>query len=66
LILDRADPPHVVTVLDESVLHRLIGSPAIMYEQVTHLADVAERPAVSIEIVPSSTGANAGLSGGSS
>jgi len=52
LILDRADPPHVVTVLDESVLHRLIGSPAIMYEQVTHLADVAERPAVSIEIVP--------------
>jgi len=64
LILDRADPPHVVTVLDESVLHRLIGSPAIMYEQVTHLADVAERPAVSIEIVPSSTGANAGLSGG--
>lgn len=64
LILDRADPPHVVTVLDESVLHRLIGSPAIMYEQVIHLADVAERPAVSIEIVPSSTGANAGLSGG--
>ena len=64
LILDRADPPHVVTVLDESVLHKLIGSPAIMYEQVTHLVGAAERPAISVEIVPSSTGANAGLSGG--
>jgi transcriptional regulator with XRE-family HTH domain len=63
-ILDRADPPHLITVLDEGVLHKLIGSPAIMHEQVTHLADMAERPAVSIEIVPSSTGANAGLSGG--
>ncbi|HEY3732762.1 MAG TPA: helix-turn-helix transcriptional regulator [Streptosporangiaceae bacterium] len=63
-ILDRADPPHLITVLDEGVLHKLIGSPAIMYEQVMHLADMAERPAVSLEIVPAATGANAGLSGG--
>lgn len=64
LILDRADPPHLIAVLDEGVLHKLIGSPAIMHEQVTRLADMAERPAVSVEVVPSSTGANAGLSGG--
>jgi transcriptional regulator with XRE-family HTH domain len=64
LILDRADPPHLITVLDEGVLHKLIGSPAIMHDQVTHLAGMAERPAVSVEIVPASTGANAGLSGG--
>ena len=64
LILDRADPAHMVTVLDESVLYRLVGSPAIMHEQITHLAGIAERPAVSVEIVPSSTGANAGLSCG--
>jgi transcriptional regulator with XRE-family HTH domain len=63
-ILDRADPPHVVVVLDEPVLHRLIGSPAIMYEQLTHAADLAERPDISVEVVPASTGANAGLSGG--
>jgi len=31
---------------------------------LTHLVGAAERPAISVEIVPSSTGANAGLSGG--
>lgn len=63
-ILDRADAPNVIAVLDESVLHRLIGSTPIMHEALTHLADMAERPSVSIGIVPASTGANAGLSGG--
>ena len=63
-ILDRAEPAHVVTVLDEPVLRKLVGSPAIMYEQLTHLIGRAERPNVSVEVVPASTGANAGLSGG--
>jgi Domain of unknown function (DUF5753) len=63
-ILDLAEPPHLITVLDESALRRLVGSPAIMYEQLIHVADVAERPGISIEVVPASTGANAGLSGG--
>jgi Domain of unknown function (DUF5753) len=62
-ILDCAEPPHVITVLDEAVLHRLVGSPALMYEQLTHLVGLSERPNVSIEVVPSSTGENAGLSG---
>lgn len=63
-ILDRANPPHVVAVLDEAVLQRLIGTPATMHDQLAHLAAVSERPHVSVEIVPASTGANAGLSGG--
>ncbi len=63
-ILDRPDPPYVVAVLDEAVLHRLIGTPVVMHDQLAHLATVAERPHISVEIVPSSTGANAGLSGG--
>lgn len=58
------EPPHLITVLDESVLYKLIGSPAIMSEALTHLADMSERPNVSVEIVPTSTGENAGLSGG--
>jgi len=63
-ILDRAEPPDVIIVLDESALRKLVGSPAIMHEQLTHLADVAGRPQISVEVVPASTGANAGLSGG--
>ena len=63
-ILDRSRPPHVVAVLDEAVLHRLIGTPAITRDQLTRLAALSERPHVSVEIVPASTAANAGLSGG--
>jgi len=63
-ILDRSRPPHVVAVLDEAVLHRLIGTPAIRHDQLTRLAALSERPHVSVEIVPASTAANAGLSGG--
>jgi Domain of unknown function (DUF5753) len=63
-VLDRADPPHVIAVLDESALHRLIGSPVIMSEQLSHLGDMAERTNVQVQVVPSTRGANAGLSGG--
>jgi len=62
-ILERPDPPHVVAVIDESVLHRLTGSPQIMAEQLARVADLAERPNIAVQIVPSETGANAGLSG---
>jgi DNA-binding XRE family transcriptional regulator len=64
VILDRPKPPQVVTVLDESVLHRLIGTPQIMTDQLIHLAAVSERPRVTIQMIPSDIGANAGLSGG--
>jgi transcriptional regulator with XRE-family HTH domain len=62
--LDRPGPPHVIAVLDEAVLHRLIGTPAIMHDQLTHLAEVSKRSNISVEVVPASTGANAGLGGG--
>jgi transcriptional regulator with XRE-family HTH domain len=62
-ILERPDPPHVVAVINESVLHGLIGSPQIMADQLAHLADQAERPNISVQVLPSETGANAGLSG---
>jgi transcriptional regulator with XRE-family HTH domain len=62
-VLSRVDPPEVVAVLHETVLHRLIGSPEIMHDQLTHLADSATRPNISVHVVPSSAGAHAGLSG---
>ena len=63
-VFDRADPPHLVTVLGENVLHRLIGSAAIMSDQLNHLGSLAKRPNIQIQVVPSARGANAGLSGG--
>ena len=62
-ILERPHPPHVVTVLDQSVLHRLIGSPQVMADQLMHIAELSERPDLSVQVIPADTGANAGLSG---
>jgi transcriptional regulator with XRE-family HTH domain len=61
-ILDQADPPHVIVVLDEAVLHRRIGSELIMTEQLLHVVRISERKHVSVHVLPSSN-ANAGLSG---
>jgi transcriptional regulator with XRE-family HTH domain len=62
-ILDRDDPPDLCALLDESVLHRCIGSAAIMAGQLEHLAQAAHRPNVTIQLVPEQAGAYAGLSG---
>jgi len=61
-ILDQLDPPHLIVVLDEMVLHRPIGSPVIMADQLEYLVSVGGRKNVSIHVLPA-TGANAGLSG---
>jgi hypothetical protein len=62
-ILDRADPPDVVVVLDEAVLHRLIGSPQVMHDALVQVAGLSQRPYVVVQVVPASNGANAGLGG---
>ncbi len=51
-LLERADAPQLWAVIDESVLLRVLGSPAVMREQLEHLAAMAERPHVSLQIVP--------------
>jgi transcriptional regulator with XRE-family HTH domain len=61
-ILDRPGPPHLITVLDELVLHRLIGSPTIVADQLGHLVTVGERRNISVHVLPA-TDANAGLGG---
>jgi transcriptional regulator with XRE-family HTH domain len=62
-ILDRADPPEVVALIDELVLRRVVGSPEIMHEQLQHVAELSGRAYVSVQVVPTAVGATAGLSG---
>jgi transcriptional regulator with XRE-family HTH domain len=62
-ILEQPDPPEAVAVIDESVLHRLIGSPEVMHDQLIHVAELAERPYVCVQVVLTAVGATAGLSG---
>lgn len=51
-LLLREDAPQLWAVLDESVLLRVLGSREVMREQLTRLVDMAERPNVTLQIVP--------------
>jgi transcriptional regulator with XRE-family HTH domain len=62
-IVDQAPPPVLSFVLDEAVLSRSVGGTGTMERQLAHLVDMAARPAVSVQILPLSTGANPGLRG---
>jgi transcriptional regulator with XRE-family HTH domain len=60
-ILERDQPPEMFAVIDEAALHRPVGSPGVMADQLGHLADVAAR--VIVRIIPASTGVHDGLQG---
>lgn len=62
-ILDRPSPPSFWALIDETVLHRSVGDPKVMHDQLVHLAEMSERPRVNIEVVPSGVGAHVGLLG---
>ncbi|HLJ99632.1 MAG TPA: helix-turn-helix transcriptional regulator [Streptosporangiaceae bacterium] len=62
-IFDRADPPKFWAVIDETVLYRCIGGPAVMRDQLAHLAEMTERPRIAIQVIPADAGAHIGLLG---
>ncbi|MGW7341530.1 helix-turn-helix domain-containing protein [Streptomyces sp. NBC_01124] len=51
-LLSRADAPQLWAIIDESVLLRVLGSREVMREQLEHLVDMAEKPHVTLQIVP--------------
>ena len=57
------DPPLFWVLLDENVLHREIGGAKVMRDQLTHLAGMARRPNVTVQVIPCA-GAHVGLQGG--
>jgi transcriptional regulator with XRE-family HTH domain len=62
-LFDRADPPQVFTILDEAVLRRRVGGPAVMNGQLQHLRSLADHPRVTIQIVPFTVGAYRAIQG---
>jgi len=49
-ILDGEDAPLIYAVLDEAVLHRQVGGPEVMREQLEHLVALSRRPAITIQV----------------
>ncbi|MEU6810032.1 helix-turn-helix transcriptional regulator [Streptomyces sp. NPDC046831] len=51
-LVTRADAPQLWAVLDESILLRVLGSREVMRDQLAHLIKMAERPNVTVQVVP--------------
>ena len=63
-LLDREASPELRCVLNEAVVRRQVGDAPVQAGQLRALADAAERPQLTIQILPFSAGAHAGLEGG--
>jgi transcriptional regulator with XRE-family HTH domain len=63
-VLDRTESPvELVAVVDESVLHRQIGGPKVLAEQLEFLLTVASKSNVSLRVLPYAAGVHPALHG---
>jgi hypothetical protein len=62
-LLTRPDPPRIWSIMDEAVLRRRVGGPAVMRAQLDRLIEVAGWPNVSVQVVPFACGGHVGESG---
>ncbi len=57
-VLTRDPPMQLRVVLDEAVLHRVVGGPAVMAAQLRHFTEMASRPNVALQVIPFRSGAH--------
>jgi transcriptional regulator with XRE-family HTH domain len=62
-LLTGPQPTHLWAVLDEAALRRPAGRPGVMRRQLQHILQVAERPNVTIQVIPFAAGAHAAAGG---
>jgi hypothetical protein len=55
-LLDRPNPPRVYVLLDESVLHREVGGPAVLLGQLRDLRTLIEQRHIHVRILPYAEG----------
>ncbi|WP_405564163.1 helix-turn-helix domain-containing protein [Streptomyces phaeochromogenes] len=59
-LLERPDAPTLWVVMEETVLHRMVGGAEVMREQIERLLEVSELEHVSVDVVPFTAGAHIG------
>lgn len=62
-VLTEEGSPELWVVLYESVLHALFGGPAAMREQLLHLAAMAQRENVTVQVLPYTAESHRGVNG---
>jgi transcriptional regulator with XRE-family HTH domain len=56
-LLQAETAPHFEAVVDESVLHRVVGSPGVMQAQLERLLAMSDLPNVTLRVIPYEAGA---------
>ncbi|MFE3167057.1 helix-turn-helix domain-containing protein [Streptomyces sp. NPDC059224] len=59
-LLERTEAPTLWVVMEEAVLHRVVGGPQVMRGQIERLLEVTELEHVSVDVVPFTAGAHVG------
>ncbi|HUZ26176.1 MAG TPA: helix-turn-helix transcriptional regulator [Streptosporangiaceae bacterium] len=62
-VLSKEDRPQLWAILDESVIRRVVGAPAIMCEQLEHLITVCDQGRTTVQVVPYGADPHPGLAG---
>jgi hypothetical protein len=62
-ILNKPAPPRFWAVIDEAALRRPIGGIQTLREQLRHLIDMTDHPAVTLQVLPFSVGGHAAAGG---
>lgn len=51
-LFERESSPLVEVMIDEAALLKQVGDRQVMYDQIVHLRDLADRPRIALQIVP--------------
>ncbi len=61
--LDGPEPLVLHALIDEAVIHREIGGPDVLREQLDHLLAMAEKPNITVQVIPHTAGAYGTMNG---
>jgi transcriptional regulator with XRE-family HTH domain len=62
-LTDDEFPLELVAIIDEAALWRKVGGPAVMRDQLRHLATASAMSGVSVQVLPNDAGAHPGMDG---
>ena len=62
-LLTKDEPLKLWAVVDEAALRRVVGGPAVMQQQLEHLAELGNAPNITLQVIRFGAGAHPGMPG---
>lgn len=62
-VLTRKDSPRLTAIVDEAVLHRIVGSAAVMIGQMDRLVELSRQDNIDLRVIAYSAGCHPGVGG---